>query len=168
MRHKYTKESIKEAVAVSITWADTCRLLGIKPASGSQSHLKKRATEFGIDFSHFKGKSWNLGKKLGPKREVHSYLVKNSTTKSSEIRERLIHSGLKAACCENCGVSEWMGEPVVLELDHINREHTDNRLENLMILCPNCHAAKTRKDRALIAQLGRGNELRPHAVSVQI
>lgn len=147
MKNKYTKELISSAVVSSFSWAETCRKLGIKPASGSQTHLKSRAIGFGVDFKHFTGQGWNKGKRFPPKRSVHSYLVLNSTTKSSEIRERLIKSGLKKAECEQCRVSEWQGEPVVLELDHVNREHTDNRIENLRILCPNCHALKTRKDR---------------------
>jgi hypothetical protein len=50
----------------------------------------------------------------------------------------LIKEGLKEAKCECCGRTEWLGVP--LELHHINEVHTDNRLENLLILCPNCHA----------------------------
>ena len=42
--------------------------------------------------------------------------------------------------CEECGLAVWNGRPIPLELDHVNGRYTDNRLENLRILCPNCHA----------------------------
>ena len=42
--------------------------------------------------------------------------------------------------CEKCGLSEWQGEPLICELHHINGDSTDNRIENLIILCPNCHS----------------------------
>lgn len=52
----------------------------------------------------------------------------------------MIEEGIKEAKCELCGRSEWMGVPIALELHHINGSHYDNRLENLLVLCPNCHA----------------------------
>lgn len=52
----------------------------------------------------------------------------------------MIKEGLKEAKCECCGRTEWLGIPIPLELHHINEVHTDNRLENLLVLCPNCHA----------------------------
>jgi predicted HNH restriction endonuclease len=42
--------------------------------------------------------------------------------------------------CESCGITEWLGQEVFLQVHHINGEHNDNRLENLMMICPNCHA----------------------------
>jgi HNH endonuclease len=56
------------------------------------------------------------------------------------IKLRLIEAGLKQNCCEECGISEWRGERLALELHHRNGERHDNRLENLAILCPNCHS----------------------------
>ena len=56
------------------------------------------------------------------------------------MRKRLISEGIKEHKCECCGLSEWLGEPIPLELDHIDGDHYNNTYKNLKILCPNCHA----------------------------
>jgi hypothetical protein len=56
------------------------------------------------------------------------------------LKRRLIAAGLKRNACEECGISEWLGRPLSLELHHRNGARNDNRLENLAILCPNCHS----------------------------
>lgn len=54
-------------------------------------------------------------------------------------RKRLIEEGVKEEKCECCGLSEWMGKPIPLELHHKDFNHYNNNLDNLQILCPNCH-----------------------------
>ncbi len=147
MSIKYTKELIEPLVKESTTWSQVCRKLNIKPATGSQSHLKKRAIDFGIDFKHFTGQSWNLGRKFGYKNDLKVYFDGTICINSHRLKQRLIESGIKENKCERCKRSKWLGEEIVLELDHINNNHDDNKLENLMILCPNCHARKTRNAR---------------------
>jgi hypothetical protein len=56
------------------------------------------------------------------------------------LKRRLIRLGLKDGRCEICGISEWLGAPLSLALHHVNGDGHDNRLENLQLLCPNCHS----------------------------
>ncbi|MBP3629977.1 MAG: HNH endonuclease [Clostridia bacterium] len=59
---------------------------------------------------------------------------------ATKLKMRLFNEGVKEYKCEKCGISEWNGEHITLEIHHINGNHKDNRLENLQILCPNCHS----------------------------
>ena len=140
---KYVAERLAPVIAESFTWADVCRKLNLKPLTGSQSHLRKVATSLGIDFSHFQGKSYLAARKPHVSKPVEFYLTEYSTVNSATLRKRLIKSGLKDSRCEKCNNVEWLGQLIPLELHHINGVHNDCRLENLKILCPNCHAVES-------------------------
>lgn len=147
MRNKYTKELLEPLIKNSLNWAQVCRSLNIKPACGTQTHVKKRSIDFGIDFSHFTGQAWSRGKRLSYKKVIDNYLSGEIKINSHALKNRLINEGIKEKKCENCGLSEWKGKDLPLELDHIDRNHHNNNLTNLQILCPNCHSIKTREDR---------------------
>lgn len=146
MRVKYTKDLLEPIISRSINWASVCRELGVKPATGAQTHVKKRAVDFGIDFTHFLGSASNRCRQFKNKN-INFYLENNTQISSHRLKKLLIRDGIKESLCEICRASQWLGEEIVLELDHINNDHFDNTLSNLMILCPNCHAQKTRKAR---------------------
>lgn len=146
MRNKYTKELLEPIIKQCISWADVCRKLGVEPMTGAQCHIKKRAVDFEIDFSHFLGQAHNRGKQL-KKKNALEYCYKGSTESSDRLKKKLIRDGLKEEKCEICGLSEWRGRPIVLELDHKDSDHFNNEFNNLQILCPNCHADETRQRR---------------------
>ena len=69
-----------------------------------------------------------------------SYYVKGIKRNGANLLNRLLSDGFKRRECEWCGISTWNGLQAPLEVDHIDGSHTNNRIENLRILCPNCHA----------------------------
>lgn len=68
-----------------------------------------------------------------------TYLRYGRRTNRSHLKQRLLAAGIKEHRCEECGLTEWRGAPLFLCLHHLNGDGLDNRLENLQILCPNCH-----------------------------
>ena len=151
---KYTKLILEPIIKKSKSWAQVCRELQLQPATGSQSHIKKVSVDFNIDFSHFTGRGWNKGKTFPQRgRPIEFYLVNHGPfIHSHKLKIKLIKCGIKKEECEECKIQTWDGHIIPIELDHINNDHYDNRLENLKILCPNCHAIKTRIERARLAQ----------------
>jgi hypothetical protein len=120
--------------------AEALRRLGLRAAGANFRTLKKLAAHYGISMEHFDPK-WSV--RLVPKRALplQDVLVQNSTYDRGKLKRRLYAEGLKHQRCELCGQDEeWHGRSMSLILDHINGIPTDNRLENLRIVCPNCAA----------------------------
>ena len=113
-------------------------------AGGNYAQVKKYLDLYKIDTDHFRGMAWNRGLKgifRTPYYSLDEILKKNSNYQSYKLKNRLFKAGLKKPNCEICGWAEKSADGrIPLELDHINGNHSDNRLENLRILCPNCHS----------------------------
>lgn len=144
MKYKFTKEQFEKAVKKSLSIAQVCRELGIVAVGGNYKTVHSKIKLWEIDISHFTGAAWNVGERYRPVKEkapLSEICIENSTyTSSNSLKKRLYAENVKEAKCECCGITEWQDKPISLELDHINGINNDNRLENLRILCPNCHS----------------------------
>ena len=136
----YTDEDFIEAWTTSGSIRQVLNKLGLVEAGGNYTCAKKKAATLNLTKEHMHGQAWNRGKTHGPKRPLKEYFSNEFRITSNSLRKRLIKEGYKEHKCECCGITEWNGQPAPIELDHINGNHHDNRLENLRILCPNCHA----------------------------
>ncbi len=137
---KYTEHQLAEAIKNSTSLAQTLSKLGVAPYGGNYVVLKKAVRHFNLNTSHFTGQIWNKGKTIGPKQPLERYLTNELQIQSYKLKRKLLSEGVLNKKCSNCQNKEWLGQPIPLELDHINGNHSDNRLSNLRLLCPNCHA----------------------------
>ncbi len=143
---KWTELQLCEAVEKSQSVRQVIRLLGLIPAGGNYQQVRAAIEKSGLDTTHFTGKAWNKGLVgLGVIRTpLQDILNGRVPFQSYKLKRRLFASGLKTPRCELCGWAKKSEDGrLPLELDHINGNHADNRLENLRILCPNCHSLQS-------------------------
>lgn len=139
----WTDEQLREAVRTSKSYRNVLILLGLIPAGGNYQQVKRRVLELDLFTGHFTGMGWNVGMNFRPKdpAPIEALLVRNSNYQSFSLKKRLFAEGFKTPMCELCGWAERSNDGrIPVELDHINGDHYDNRLENLRVLCPNCHS----------------------------
>lgn len=145
VKNSWSDETLIKAVLENFSIRRVIIELGLIPAGGNYVQVNKRIKLLGLDISHFTGKIWNKGKKIPtePVYKLSEILVQNGNFQSFSLKRRLFKEGIKTPECEECGWSKMSSDGrVPVELDHINGDRWDNRLENLRILCPNCHSLK--------------------------
>ena len=130
---KFSKEEIEQFVKESYSYRQLGEKLGYNPNGGS---LNKTMTEMieklQLDISHFKGQGWNKN------NFDYSRFQKGRTIKRSDAINALIY--LRGHKCECCGNTEWLNKPITLEIHHIDGDNQNNEIDNLQLLCPNCHS----------------------------
>lgn len=101
---------------------------------GGRASIRERIKELNLNIDHFSAC------KHRPTPNEKLFIV-GEVIRRGIIKSRVIEDNLIEYKCLECGiVNEWQNELIVLELDHINGNPADNRLENLRFLCPNCHS----------------------------
>lgn len=144
MRRKYSDTEFISAVFGSNSWAEVFRKLGMKCGGGSQYTMRMLAKKLRLDTSHMTGQGWLRGRTgyyITSPQPLEKILIENSSySNTSNLKRRLLKEGVFERKCHQCRLVQWNGKPIPLELEHKNGIRTDNRFENLTLLCPNCHA----------------------------
>jgi hypothetical protein len=150
-KEKYSKSLLNSIVSRARSIREILGILGLKLSGSNYSYMKKLFVKHGVDTSHFTGMASNRGKghKGGFKKKTWQEISvkrENGTRESAQrLRRALIESGRTFKCSEEkCPVENlWLSKPITLNVDHINGDFTDCRLDNLRFLCPNCHSQTT-------------------------
>jgi hypothetical protein len=140
---KWTDQQFTDAVASSTSVSQVLTQLGLKPAGGNYQTVRTTVERLNLSTDHWKGQAWNKGLSNPVSvRPTTDYLVLNGPAiKSYRLRDRLLRERILLNKCSECGIgSIWRTKNLRHHLDHINGNHFDNRLENLRLLCPNCHS----------------------------
>lgn len=132
----FTEEELREIVKESFTYREVLQKLGYQTYGGRNNEtLKKRLEKYNISISHF-----TISNLQPVKRNEKNVFCKESTASQATLRRWFTKGNYIPYKCSICGINKWQEKEISLQLDHINGDNHDNRLENLRWLCPNCHS----------------------------
>jgi hypothetical protein len=125
----YTDRDVIENAKMVKSLAGLLKSLGLVVAGGNYANMKKTLQRLKVDTSHWNGQGWNKDQQL---KDWSEY------SKITHLKKHLIK--LKSHKCEKCNRTEWLDVPIPIEIHHIDGNRTNNSLDNLQLLCCNCHA----------------------------
>lgn len=146
-KYDWSEPTLRELVARSQSITEVLQGLGLKGrdvcSGGNYRIFNAKIQEYKLDTQHFLGQHWARGKKLGPsnrKLPLQEVLVAGKYRSGGSLKKRLLAEGVFQYKCSECDIATWREKKLTLQLDHISGDPGDNRLENLRLLCPNCHS----------------------------
>ncbi len=134
----YTESDFINAVLNSETIKGVLMKLGIAPMGGNYGTVRKWIKKLNLDTSHFNPYA-RSDKRPRLHHPIAYYLNDQNYIRSNTLKHRLICEGYFEHKCYHCGLTEWLGKTMPIELEHIDGNNQNNHLDNLTILCPNCH-----------------------------
>ncbi|MEV5429657.1 HNH endonuclease signature motif containing protein [Streptomyces sp. NPDC052701] len=143
---KWTREILQTAVSASTNMCQVLRHLGLEVVGGHHTHISRKIKAYGIDTSHFTPVVRTERMRYNQRRRTAEEILVEDTSAharripSSRLKRAMRELGLDERCAL-CGIEPvWLGEPLPLEVDHIDGNWRNNRIGNLRLLCPNCHS----------------------------
>ena len=139
-RSRISDDELIEAWKTSWSLRQVLVSLNLAPQGGNYKTLRNRSLKLGLTEDDF------IQRPQKPAKEAVKLLVLNplegekGVTNSKILMRRLIDLGILPEACCRCGITEYKGTPAPLELEHIDGDHFNNSLDNLTILCINCHS----------------------------
>lgn len=140
MFENYSVTQIQELLLQSKSYKDFFSKLGYENVSGGSRYrsLRQYIEVHKLDVSHMTNKRYASSNVA--KRDIESYLNNEYPITSYKLKNRLLKENIIQPICTKCKNTEWCGQPIPLQLDHIDGNSNNNNLSNLRLLCPNCHA----------------------------
>ncbi|MEU4978980.1 HNH endonuclease signature motif containing protein [Streptomyces sp. NPDC021969] len=144
---KWTREVLEPVIAASTSVNEVLRRLGLDPVGGHHTNISRRIKAYGIDTSHFTSVVRTERQRHNRRRRTPEEILIEDTSAharripGSRLKKAMRELGVKERCALCGNEAVWLGEPLPLEVDHIDGNWRNNRIENLRMLCPNCHSA---------------------------
>ncbi|MFJ5993575.1 HNH endonuclease signature motif containing protein [Streptomyces sp. NPDC092370] len=143
---RWTRKVLQAAVSASTSMNDVLRHVGLELVGGHHTHISRRIKAYGIDTSHFVPVVRTEKMRHNQRRRTaEEILVEDTSTHprrvpSARLKRAMRELGVEERCAM-CGIGAvWQGEPLSLEVDHIDGDWRNNRVDNVRFLCPNCHS----------------------------
>lgn len=177
--YQMERDSLEKLVKDSKTYSQILKAFGLENVGNNHRTLKKRLDEDNIDYSHINTKlgGWNKGltREIVSKEVALERFFKKENPNVNSVRRYLKKFQYKPYLCSSCNNNgSWQSKSLSLELDHIDGERSNNELENLRWLCPNCHSQtanfrgrKRKKERPKCQNSSWRSEPRPDARKVK-